>query len=188
VIPFNPFSALTSKIYGGIAIAALALAFVQTVRIEGFLFIHGYKQDLREADAKIAGMQVASDANRKAAEDQVAAIQLQYDQSAQEAQNEYETQLAAARGSLSDYVRSHRLPRYAGGQCAASGTGEGKDSPIPSGLSPDPGMVAVRETDLQALVDWLAVGVEAHNQAIDKINRGVALPDPAFGGQPPQQP
>jgi len=140
------------------------------------------------ARAQIVAIMQASDANRKAAEDQVKRIQAQYDQSATEAQHEYETQLAAARGGLSDYVRSHRLPRYAGGQCAASGTGEGKDSPIPSGLSPDPGMVAVRETDLQALVDWLAVGVEAHNQAVDKINRGVALPDPAFGGQPPQQP
>ena len=137
--------------------------------------------DLSSAQAEIALIRQASDANRKAAEDQVKRIQAQYDQSAQEAQHEYEANLAAARGGLSDYVRSHRLPRQAGSQCAATGTSEGKDSPVSPNVSPDPGMVAVRETDLQALVDWLAVGVESHNQAVDKINRGVAFPDPAFG-------
>ena len=45
-MPFNPFSALTSKIFSGLVIVlALGLA-TQTVRIEGFLFIQGFKQQV----------------------------------------------------------------------------------------------------------------------------------------------
>ena len=45
-MPFNPLSALTSKLFGGLAIMlALGLA-TQTIRIEGFLFIHGFKQQV----------------------------------------------------------------------------------------------------------------------------------------------
>jgi hypothetical protein len=57
---FNPFSALTSKIYGAIAIAAVTFAVVQTVRIEGFLFIDGYVQKLADARETIRDMEKAS--------------------------------------------------------------------------------------------------------------------------------
>lgn len=53
-MPFNPFSILTSKIFGGLAVVlALALA-TQTLRIEGFLFIKGYK-------AQVAGLRIDLD-------------------------------------------------------------------------------------------------------------------------------
>ena len=48
-MPFNPFSALASRIYGAIALAALAFAAVQTVRINGFLWIDGLEQQLADA-------------------------------------------------------------------------------------------------------------------------------------------
>lgn len=67
-MPFNPFSALTAKVFGGLALAFLAFAIVQTIRIEGVwcsdderpaCLIRGFKQELAivrvdfaEADAR----------------------------------------------------------------------------------------------------------------------------------------
>lgn len=144
----------------------------------------GKQHALAERDAaraQIVALVKASDENRRAAEEQVKRIQAQYDASATEAQHEYEANLAAARGGLADYVRNHRLPRQAVNQCAPTGTGQGNNPAVPPEMPSDSGMVAVKETDLQALVDWLAVGVEAHNHAVDKVERGLAIPDPAFG-------
>lgn len=42
-MPFNPFSAITAKLFGGIALALLLAFMVQTGRIEGFLWIEGFK-------------------------------------------------------------------------------------------------------------------------------------------------
>ncbi len=43
-MPFNPFSAITAKLFGGVALALLLAFMVQTGRIEGFLWIEGFKQ------------------------------------------------------------------------------------------------------------------------------------------------
>lgn len=56
MIPFNLFSALTAKIFGGIALVLLAFATIQTIRIEGVwcndgdrpkCLIRGFKQELQ---------------------------------------------------------------------------------------------------------------------------------------------
>jgi hypothetical protein len=64
---FNPFSVLTSKIFAATTVAALTFAGVQTLRIEGFWFIKGYKAQ-HEADQK--RISELLDAREKAAEDQ----------------------------------------------------------------------------------------------------------------------
>lgn len=55
------FSALTSKIFGGVAIASITFAVVQTVRIEGFWLIKGYEQRLADAEGTIADMRIAAE-------------------------------------------------------------------------------------------------------------------------------
>ena len=42
-MPFNPFSAITAKLFSGVALALMLAFMVQTVRIEGFLWIEGFK-------------------------------------------------------------------------------------------------------------------------------------------------
>jgi hypothetical protein len=58
-MPFNPFSAITAKVFGGLALAFLAFATVQTIRIEGVwcsdvdagekpaCLVRGFKQELQ---------------------------------------------------------------------------------------------------------------------------------------------
>ena len=53
---FNAFSALTSKIYGALAIAAIVFAGVQTVRIDGLWFIDAYVDKLADANDTIKQM------------------------------------------------------------------------------------------------------------------------------------
>lgn len=50
----NPFTAITSKIFGSVAIAAITFGAIQTVRIEGLWFIDGYVDKL-EAERTARG-------------------------------------------------------------------------------------------------------------------------------------
>ena len=58
---FNPFSAITSKVYGALAVFFLGLALIQTARIEGFLFWDGLYEQLGDARDTIAGMKITSE-------------------------------------------------------------------------------------------------------------------------------
>jgi len=179
-MPFNPFSALTSKIFGGVALAALAFATAQTIRIEGFLFIHGFKQDLADRDKQIVDMKAASKANRAEAERQAKEQQAKLDAATKDANDAYKQAQQVTDDRTRAYLASHRL-RADCGISAPATVAEGKDSGVPAGVQADTGMVAIRETDLQALVDWLQIGVAAHNEAVAKVNSGAAMPDPAMG-------
>ena len=133
-----------------------------------------------QARAQIVALVKASDDNRKAAEEQVRQQQAAFDKAAKEAQNEYQDSLASAHSATDAYIRSHRLPSRQADQCAPASSGKGESPGVPPAMPSDSRMVAVSETDLQSLVDWLNVGVAAHNMAVDKINRGEALPEPAM--------
>ena len=184
MLPFNPFSALTSKIFGGVAIAALTFGAVQTMRIEGFLFIHGFKQDVAERDKQIAALIVASDANRLAAERQIAERQSKLDRTTKDAENDHKAITHDTRTSLATYRDRMRIKN----DCvsAAAGPSEREDPGVPADLPADTGMVAIRNDELQALVEWFTIGLAAHNREVAKIEAGVAepdgaMPDPAFG-------
>ena len=143
----------------------------------------GKESALRERDAaraQIVALVKASDDNRKAAEEQVRQQQAAFDRAAKEAQNEYQDSLASAHNATDAYIRSHRLPSRQADQCAPASSGKGESPGVPPAMPSDSRMVAVSETDLQSLVDWLNVGVAAHNMAVEKINRGEALPEPAL--------
>ena len=84
MIPFNPFSSLTSKIYGGIAIAALSVAAIEAVEIHGFLFIKGYKQKNEELFDRLTKITLASEEARRAAEKQKKDTETKYSAIAKE--------------------------------------------------------------------------------------------------------
>lgn len=186
-MPFNPFSALTSKIFGAIAVAALAFATLQTVRIEGFLFIHGYKERLAERDAAIASLVNASDEARALAEAQNKDRQDKLDEATKDARNEH-TSIAVDTGNrFASYRDRMRTDKICGVDPAPSP--ERENPGVPANLPADTGMVAVRSDDLQALVEWFAIGLAAHNNAVAKVEAGVAeadtaLPAPAMSAAP----
>jgi len=137
LMPFNPFSALTSKIFGGLALAFLAFAMVQTVRIEGVwcsdaapgekpaCIMRGFKQevqvieiDLAEAEANWraevathkATKQAYRDAQEEAARMQAEAIErvvAKQESITDEVREDYQQRIAALR------ARADRLRREA---------------------------------------------------------------------------
>ena len=65
MIPFNPFSGLMAKIYGAVALVAIAVAGVQTVRINGVWFVKGYEERLANSEARNGKLIDASERNEK---------------------------------------------------------------------------------------------------------------------------
>lgn len=142
--------------------------------------IQHVRADRDAARHEIAALIEASNANRLAAERQVKERQAALDKLTKDATNEHEQAQIAASDAVRAYAASHRLRQDCGISAPAT-VAEGNDTGVPAEMSAHPRLVGISETDLQALVDWLAIGVSAHNQAVDKVNAGVALPDPAFG-------
>lgn len=134
---FNPFSALTSKVYGALAIFFLGLALVQTARIEGFLFWDGLYEQLGDARETIAGIKVASENARK---EQLALNQAVRDKQNQIARltDENETNRLKIASAADAYARrmwwGNHCPAQANtapeGGAAEGGDGPGEDAVI----------------------------------------------------------
>ena len=170
MIPFNPFSGLTAKIYGGVAVAALAFAAVQTVRIEGFLFIHGYKQDVADRDAKIAAMSKASDEAWMLAQKQVAETEAHYTKLAKEnvrVETEIRTVYRDRAGAYADRMRADQV-------CRAPATPTSGGDPAPLGDRPGPDAVVLGRADFDILVGNTARLEAVHNWAEELIVTGAA--------------
>ena len=128
---FNPFSALTSKIFAGVAIFALTLAAIQTIRLDGFFWIDGVIEKLdKERAAHITTKVGYANAQLVAAElnrHQVAAIKQRYDAIATETENKYEKRLADNRAALRQWMQARavvRPPESAGTSGPATMPGE----------------------------------------------------------------
>jgi hypothetical protein len=134
-----------------------------------------HAKELAERDA-------ASDANLALAHAQVAAMQAKYNTLAKDAQHAYELGAQSADTSLARYVAANRVRSNQVCRSNPAAASERSDPGVPADLPPDSSLVAIRELELQALVEWVKVGVAAHNMAVDKINAGVAVPVelPAF--------
>lgn len=163
----------------------LHAALIASLCLAGWLWL-GKTAAEGERDAEIAGRKAdwvlyeqASAANRAAQIAQVKAIEAEYERQAKDAQHAYDIALQGARTATDRYIAANRV-RAGGCVSPASAPGEGSNPGIPAELPADSGMVAIRETDLQALVEWLAIGVSEHNRAVDKINAGLAEVEPAF--------
>lgn len=181
-MPFNPFSALTSKIFGALAVFFLAFALIQTVRIEGFLFIHGYKQDLAKRDDLIAGFKMASENAQR----QVVAQQAQIGELQKELTHETnavaDAVAVAGRNAFDRYAARNRVrPECVGGLSPAAPADVSGDTPQPPREAYTTEYVAVSRPDydhataaaLQAAIDW------EYFQAL--IRSGAAIPEPEIG-------
>lgn len=169
-LPFNPFSGLTAKIYGGIAIAAITFGAVQTVRIEGLriwpLKIEGYAA----ANARLTAEKAAYIAAQREAEAKAIAAKL-----AQEAKDEQRRKtadehlkqdLADDRRRTDDYARRMR---YQAPRSAPSGTDlpSGTEAPQVADRSSDVAeLVGITRTDLEICTVNSRRLLNAHDWAV----------------------
>jgi len=152
----NPFSALTAKIYAGLFGAALSMAALQTIRIDGLWFITGLDEKLAKVRTELADEKTGRATDRadwrrqvEAAEVARAAAERKSQEIASNAQSTRDA-LAADNSGLLDYIADHRL-RDAAGTAPAASTSAGADRG--TGI-PAPGtagaFVATSEADLVA--------------------------------------
>lgn len=196
MLPFDPFSVLASKIYGGVAIVVLTFAAVQTVRIEGPFFFYGFKEEVADLKDDIRDLEKASDDNQEAAKKQVEQWEGASTETAKDNQNEYRQNRSAVGNAVRNFSNANRVRSEV--RCSnPAAPAEGKDTPVPVDLPADTGLVAIREPDLQALAEWALIGIQAHNYSVEKIEAGIAepmeetpaeplkLPEPTFGNPVP---
>ena len=119
----------------------------------------------------------ASDANHAAQIAQVKALEAKSEMIAKESDHEHALAVTAARNLTDRYADAHRCTvRNPASVSPASPASQGNDPGVPAQMPADTDMVAVPRTDLQALTEWVAFGVKAHNNGVDKIEAGLAKP------------
>lgn len=126
----NLFSALAAKIYAGVAVAALTFAAVQTVRIEGFLFIEGYKEEVSRLQGEIASILAAQTVAAEKAETQRVATENKTAELARRA-DYAERELDTMRDAADRFRRTRSVRTFAGASCgpaAAAPLGAPEDS------------------------------------------------------------
>jgi hypothetical protein len=143
---FNPFSAITSKVYGALAVFFLGLALIQTARIEGFLFWDGLYEQLGDARDTIAGMKIASE---NAGKEQLAlnqAVQSKQDQIAR-LTDENETNRLKISSAADAYARRMRW----GNHCPAQTNTAPESDPSEGGDRPSEDAVILSRADFDIL-------------------------------------
>lgn len=167
MIPFNPFSALASKIYGAVAIAALTFATVQTVRIEGlpiwFIGFDGLKADNDRLRGQVDAMNRASvEAGRKALTAKLA-TEAHYKDLANDADKEYAAALVAAHDATAQYIAANRVRQdssHTSGRTITSADDHGAEVSAPVSTS-----VIMDQADVRNCGDLYTYAVNAHNWA-----------------------
>lgn len=148
---FNPFSAITAKIYGVVAVAALCFAVIQTARIEGFLFWDGLYEQLGDARDKVKKYEAAIAAAAKLAQEEKARVEAENERKAKDAA-ELETKLRADYDArLARWLQNNR--RTAGGTNLpeASKAAEGTAGAGPAAVIPkDFALVPIADLELSA--------------------------------------
>lgn len=176
-MPFNPFSALTSKIFGGLSIVLLLALGVQTWRVDH------YRDDRDQWKLAFNNQKAAYVAAQEAAKAKAIAAKLTaeaaYRQEAEKTDAEYQTALAAAQRASDAYVARMRAEaaRGASGRPAAPAPSDGPESPDRPGS--DAELVAVTRDDFEIMVEN-SVRLKAAHDWTKTLNVGPA-PDPAFG-------
>lgn len=193
-LPFNPFSGLTAKIYGGIAIAAITFGAVQTVRIEGLriwpLKIEGYaaaNARLTAEKAAYIAAQREAEAKQKAADQSNIAGQL----AAIRQQDAAHVQLEAARRSAVSEFRTAGRVRLEAACRSPSGAGVAplRDNPRPPADGQAPGdFVAVKPEQIDAWSEIELQNAERGQFLRGLVSQGLAVPQSAlpeveFGGK-----
>lgn len=171
------FAPLAVKVAVGVAVAAAAACAVQTVRIEGFAFVKGYKAQIVGLNDTINDLRVAKVTAEEKAKLKRAQTETQTKGFAQETDNAHQTLAAAGRAAVDRLAATNRL-HYAQG---AGGCGPVAAAvPVPPTDHDRPGdtaeLVAIPRKELDQLVE--AALRAASNQALATtlIEAGLALP------------
>lgn len=180
---FNPFSAVTAKIYAGLLGGMLTVAAVQTVRIEGLWFIEGLQQQLTDERAALKSERDDREEDRAAWEQQVAdavAAKARAERKSQEIAIDAQTThdaLQADNAGLRAYVAANRLRPQASGP-AAPGTAQDYGPGVSAGAASS-SLVAASEADLIRCDASYVYAASAHDWAQGLIVSGLAV-----GGMP----
>jgi hypothetical protein len=160
---FNPFSALTSKVYGALAVFFLGLALIQTARIEGFLFWDGLYEQLGDARDKVKEYEAAIATATKLAQEKKARIEAENERKAKDAA-ELEKKLRADYDSrLTRWLQNNRraanntnLPETSKAPEGTAGSGSAAVIPEDFALVPiaDLELSAQAFAKLKALQAW----------------------------------
>ena len=164
-MPFNPFSALTAKLFSGVALALMLAFMVQTGRIEGFLWIEGFKQAVARLTHDNAVIRVNLDmlktANEIATEraqeakrvaDAKAAKQKELsDERLSQERSRYRA--LAARYAAANRVRSHAGKTAVSGSSGADLSVTASAAQGSDGAGPDAEFLAVSRADFDIMVD-----------------------------------
>lgn len=159
---FNPFSVLTSKIFGGaLAIALVMLALVSIDRNQ-------WRAAARKADATLALVKPAQDLALAKAQAAIAAKEAQYKDQANAADQTHNAIKASTSDDADRFIAANRVP-----VCPASGPArttpaspQGSGSSIPADLSAS---TVVSDSDVRACAGAVAYATAAHDWAM-RIN------------------
>jgi hypothetical protein len=158
---FNPFSALTSKVFGGALIAALAWCAFTTIDR------NQWRASARKANAVLVQIPAAQAAALAAAKRAIADKEQQYRDQAHAADTTHDTHLADTGTAADRYIDTHRVP-----VCPASGaTGATASSPQGSGSGlpasvPSAPVVAVSDADVRACTAAATYALDARAWAL----------------------
>jgi hypothetical protein len=130
---------------------------------------HFQHRAMANADAlrtQAAQFQAVQKAARAAAQAALHDQEAVYQARAQEADNAYQTQLAAAQSAADRYITAHRVQpaTFAGGPGAAAALAQSGNAGIPAPMPADAVMVSAG--DVQACTEAVTYGLKAHEWAI----------------------
>ena len=171
--PFNPFTAVLSKVYAAVAVFCLSLALIQTVRIEGFLFVDGYKDEIASLEKQIVDNDRASDEAWLIAQKQVKDTEAYYAAKAKETEDVE----ATIRTVYVDRSNANAGRMRADKVCSALAAPTPGGDPAPRDNGPGPDAVVVARPDYDILVGNTA-RLEAIHQwgdALIKDGRAVVV-------------
>lgn len=166
------FSALTSKIFGGVAIASITFAVVQTVRIEGFWLIKGYEQRLDDAEGTIADMRIAAELALSAQEAMNNHRRTLDTNNAEIADVKFTANKSAASAAATVYIDRWRVRKDSGCPGATDSPSQGRPAVVPEAM-PAAG-VLVSEQDVRACTDATTYALGAYDHAARQVATGVA--------------
>jgi hypothetical protein len=170
---------IASKILGGgLALAVLGIG-VQTVRIEGFLFVKGYKAQVAGLKKNLEDMRVAS---KIATEQQIALNDARTNTETKNAEID-DVKFEAAQGNASNaatvYIDRFRVRPERVCPGTTDSTPQGSVPVVPEALPA--AAVMVSEDDVRKCTSATAYAIAAHNSAVTDVADGTAefLPAPA---------
>lgn len=180
-MPFNPFSALTSKILAGVSLALLIACGIQTLRANHYASKARNCAIERENDRKsyaLAQVQAAI-----AQEALNSSIQARYEAAAKDSAREYQKALSDARGASERYIDRMRIKASGGASGRTDSPAQGGDPGAPADPASETIMVAVRAEDIRDCSVDYSYGRGAYDFLQGLIADGLAIPDTAFGGK-----